>query len=262
MVTHAREHFAAAHFPIFMNEMRIFDQRLARDRELFAEKSKNISGSDLIKAKLAHMVAIDQFSLRYEDDVAERHHLSRKQTLLFREMMRSRIDAIARQNTALTKEILGNLPQRWPLRSEFGDDNGCPASDHAFLIVQHSDHDPTFQQDILTVLRDYEYTLQGKPEYRPDNLAYLHDRVQVNSGLKQRYGTQGRLQNDIWIPFQCESDSIDEINSLRATLKVDGNSTLQEYYEHMNRHIERGKLPELRFILLDPKPDTSASPQP
>jgi hypothetical protein len=49
----------------------------------------------------------------------------------------------------------------------------------AWLLVQHMDKDAEFQQWFLQHLK------QGTEEHK-----YLHDRVAVNSGRKQQYGTQ------------------------------------------------------------------------
>lgn len=69
----------------------------------------------------------------------------------------------------------------WPTISRFG----IEASQAAWLIAQHADHDVDFQS----------YCLQLMKNENPDNLnlthvAYLDDRVRVNQGHLQLYGTQ------------------------------------------------------------------------
>lgn len=63
---------------------------------------------------------------------------------------------------------------------------GKGASNHFFVLVQHCDDDVSFQKQVLTLM---------KPEVDKDNadskgFAYLTDRVLVNSGDLQLYGTQ------------------------------------------------------------------------
>jgi hypothetical protein len=58
------------------------------------------------------------------------------------------------------------------------------------LLVQHADHDPAWQQTVLDSLAPRVKTgdMQGK------YYAYLVDRVAVNAGRLQVYGTQGGCQ--------------------------------------------------------------------
>ena len=74
-------------------------------------------------------------------------------------------------------------------------------SQQAWLLVQHADHDIEFQKHYLKLM---ETALEDK-DIRPENYAYLWDRVQKNSGQPQRYGTQGdcRKKNQ-WEPYKLE----------------------------------------------------------
>ena len=65
---------------------------------------------------------------------------------------------------------------------------GKEGEDAAWLIAQHADLDPKFQQQALELLRDAVEAGQASP----GNLAYLEDRVAVANGLPQMYGTQIR----------------------------------------------------------------------
>ena len=57
----------------------------------------------------------------------------------------------------------------------------------AWIIVQHADHDPDFQEEMLKKL---PFNTLGKKAMK--NRSYLIDRVNVNRGKKQYYGTQAR----------------------------------------------------------------------
>lgn len=74
--------------------------------------------------------------------------------------------------------------QGWFSISEYGE----TADLAAFLIAQHADHDLDFQREILARLD----RLVDAEETRPSGHALLTDRVAVNSGEPQVFGSQGR----------------------------------------------------------------------
>lgn len=63
---------------------------------------------------------------------------------------------------------------------------GKETSDHFFILVQHCDDDPDFQQQVLTLMKSQV----DKNNADSKGFAYLTDRVLVNSGNLQLYGTQ------------------------------------------------------------------------
>jgi hypothetical protein len=70
----------------------------------------------------------------------------------------------------------------WPGRTLAGEEGAAAA----WLLAQHADHDPVQQRAFLDALRGA--VDQGEASSR--HLAYLEDRVRVNAGLPQLYGTQ------------------------------------------------------------------------
>ncbi len=82
-------------------------------------------------------------------------------------------------NTQRMKEIVEQLG--WPTRSKVGGH----ASEMAWLLVQHADHDRAFQKMCLALVKT-----QAAGEVSPGNIAYLEDRVRVGEGRPQIYGTQ------------------------------------------------------------------------
>lgn len=66
------------------------------------------------------------------------------------------------------------------------DEVGATASQALFLVLQHADTKPAIQAEYLPVMR--EAVAEGKA--RPDELAMLEDRVAVNHGRPQIYGSQ------------------------------------------------------------------------
>lgn len=94
--------------------------------------------------------------------------------------------AIDARSTALMRELLGHWD--WIDRQRFG----ARVSQQAWLLVQHADRHPDFQALALERMKPHLET----DGVRPANYAYLFDRVAVNHGRAQRYGTQ-----PLWI---CE----------------------------------------------------------
>lgn len=97
--------------------------------------------------------------------------------VMMREQLKmSLVDAANRKRL---KEIIKE--HGWPGKTLVGGD-GAKA---AWLLVQHADADVNFQRECLRLM---EAAPEG--EVSPKDVAYLTDRVLVNEGKKQRYGTQ------------------------------------------------------------------------
>lgn len=96
---------------------------------------------------------------------------------------------------------------------------GTPASDAAFLLVQHADNDIAFQK---TVLKQMEKLLVTGG-VTPSNYAYLYDRIMVKEQGKQYYGTQFRNMS------KGELFPIDDKENVDVRRKKLGLSTLAEY---------------------------------
>ena len=113
---------------------------------------------------------------------------------------------------------------------------GKEASHNFWLLVQHCDSDPTFQQLVLKAMKKHiEGNNADKGEIQKKDYAYLYDRVQRNTGKKQLYGTQlsfdskGNLfdsTNKIIIP----QDLADPANVDKRRAKM-GLEPLEQYYE-------------------------------
>lgn len=96
---------------------------------------------------------------------------------------------------------------------------GQPASDAAFLLVQHADKDIAFQK---MVLEQMEKLLVTK-DVTTSNYAYLYDRIMVKEHGKQYYGTQFRnISKGELYPI----DDKEHVDERRRKL---GLSTLAEY---------------------------------
>lgn len=94
----------------------------------------------------------------------------------------------------------------WPGRTLVGDE----AAKAAWLLAQHADQDPVQQRAFLDLLRGA--VAQG--EASPAHLAYLEDRVRVNAGQPQLYGTQFTVTGETIGP--CPIEDPERIDERRA----------------------------------------------
>jgi hypothetical protein len=92
----------------------------------------------------------------------------------------ARTEAIDRKNTERMKAIVRE--RGWPGKSAVGADGATAA----WLLVQHADAAPAFQEECLARMEK----MVGAGEVEAADCAYLADRVAVNRGRKQLYGTQ------------------------------------------------------------------------
>jgi hypothetical protein len=110
------------------------------------------------------------------------------------------LEKVDRDNTARMREIVAQ--HGWPTRSLVGED-GAQA---AWLLVQHADAEPEFQRHCLALMR-----AAPAGEVGLDQLAYLADRVDVNAGQPQTYGTQFRFDGERMVPAPLrEPEKVDE----------------------------------------------------
>ncbi|MBP6929696.1 MAG: hypothetical protein KBB77_02045 [Candidatus Moranbacteria bacterium] len=84
-----------------------------------------------------------------------------------------------KRNTERLKEIVAKIG--WPTQSKVGEE----AANAAWLLVQHADHDPEFQQQCLDLMQH-----EPDGEVRKQDRAFLEDRVRVSTGRPTLYGTQ------------------------------------------------------------------------
>lgn len=87
---------------------------------------------------------------------------------------------IDEDNTRWLGEVV--MVRGWPGQTLVGEDGAAAA----WLLAQHADRDPAQQRAFLDALRG----AVDQGEASPSHLAYLEDRVRVNAGQPQLYGTQ------------------------------------------------------------------------
>lgn len=161
---------------------------------------------------MAHPPSSHRHDDQEEGDQEERDHNDEKHPVHGSEMMN--VDA---RHTARMKEIVKEYG--WPTVRMVGSEGATAA----WLLVQHADADPTFQRTCLELMKKLPVG-----EVSTVNLAYLTDRVLVNEGKKQVYGTQFWLQNGKMAPRPIEDEE-----NLEQRRKKAGMQPFSEYLRHM-----------------------------
>ncbi len=122
---------------------------------------------------------------------------------------------VARANADWLKSVIAD--KGWPTYSQVGHD-GAKA---AWLIVQHADHDPAFQAQVLPLV---EHAAKGGEADLPD-LALLTDRVLLAQGKPQRYGSQFTTAGDGTMELRPTED----MDGLDARRQAMGLQPLAQY---------------------------------
>lgn len=94
----------------------------------------------------------------------------------------------------------------WPTQSV----HGGLVPMQAWLLVQHADHDPLFQLEMLRLMEP----LAARGEVSKPNFAYLHDRIMLKLTGEQRYGTQVHCVDGKRRPRPLEDEAA--VDGLRA----------------------------------------------
>ncbi len=95
----------------------------------------------------------------------------------------------------------------------------------AWLLVQHADHDVVFQRACLKLI---EQAAKNGQAHNSD-VAYLTDRVLVNEGKPQLYGTQFHVVKGVRQPRPLHDP--ENVDRRRKSMDL---STIKEYTEFMH----------------------------
>ncbi len=104
-----------------------------------------------------------------------------------------------------------------------------------WLMVQHSDHVPNFQNEVLEKMK----TEVDKDNADPRLYGLLVDRVKLNMGQAQVYGTQVEYNTDTCQAFPKHLADRDQVNQRRQTI---GLEPIEEYLNQMTQsHFEMNR---------------------
>ena len=130
------------------------------------------------------------------------------------------VQEIDAESTAFLKSMVAE--RGWPTISEIGED----AAGAAWLLVQHADADPAFQEQVLELLEP----LVEAGEAKGAHFALLTDRVLLAKGEKQVYATQFETSPDGKVMRPRATVDWENVEARRAAV---GLPTLEEYGESM-----------------------------
>ena len=99
----------------------------------------------------------------------------------------------------------------WPGRTLAGEDGAAAA----WLLALHADRDPARQRAFLDALRG----AVAEGEASPAHVAYLEDRVRVNAGQPQLYGTQFTISGGEFGPCPIEDPQLLDERRAKAGLE-------------------------------------------
>lgn len=106
---------------------------------------------------------------------------------------------------------------------------GKEGSSNFWLLVQHADKHPSFQDSVLTKMK----IEADKGNASLKDYAYLMDRVKINTGQLQIYGTQMVLDSTKTSYTPKPTVEPDKLNERRMSV---GLNTIEEYIKIMNKH--------------------------
>lgn len=165
-----------------------------------------------LQSQLLQMAEVDQ-AVRKKLSDAGWHDAS--------EELRNKVITIDKQNTLKLKALLSG--RTWFTKSEVGE-SGISA---AFLIVQHS-ADYKFKEKMLPLLKQSYTNGEG---ITGQEVALLTDRIRINKGQKQLYGTQADISTGKVI-FEPIANP-DTVDSRRARMKMPSLAFYKKLLEKM-----------------------------
>ena len=177
-------------------------------------QGKKVTQSKISKEIISMRNNDQKYRMKYVQLNAE----GKNETEKFKKVVTKLIE-IDRSNTERMEQIIDEYG--WPTFDKVGEE----ASNAAWLIVQHADRNPFFQEKCLTLLKkELENNL-----INPSNYAYLYDRVQIAKGKKQLYATQSTTNHNMYSekanfqPIENESN----VQKRRASMHIEQHV---EYY--------------------------------
>lgn len=198
-----------------------------------AQAQSNID--TLLVKELQLRFEADQFAANNAVPPASHSHLSLKE-------WKATKDSIYRSNQVRAEQILNKYG--YPGYDVLGKDGTYLY----FALVQHADHDPEFQKRALNMMRqEVEYQNAS-----PQDFAFLTDRVELNTGGKQIYGTQVTYNLISGKASPRPTIDPDQINERRAKVGLEAIETyLADMTDsHMKNNSVTGGVTNVALFLL------------
>lgn len=143
------------------------------------------------------IIQVPIFSSNVDDQVLINHELLNELKLMGQKDLEVRLKTINSGN--FDEEMIKVDQEHLPRLKEIVDKFGWPGlqmvgeegAECMWVLIQHCDEDVEFQKQCLSLLEE----AVGKKDAPKRHLAYLKDRVLVNEGKDQIYGTQLQIIN-------------------------------------------------------------------
>lgn len=166
-----------------------------------------------LKAQLEKIYEKDQFYRRMIDSVRTNYGMNSEEWDGLMQKMTKQDEENKKQITEIIEKY------GWPGKSMVGQQ----ASSAVFLVIQHAD--PATMEKYLPMLRE----AAAKGEALKGSLALMDDRVRMNKGLPQLYGSQLRMNEATqqWELYKVE----DEINLDKRRAEM-GLGPIKDYLKH------------------------------
>lgn len=130
---------------------------------------------------------------------------------------------------AYKRVIRSNFPRIKAILEQYGfpgyDLVGKDASEHYWMLVQHSDFDVAFQKQVLPLMHQQVVKHNATGKF----YAYLADRIEINEGRRQLYGTQITMTASGYQPKPLADSA--HVEQRRKSI---GLNTLPEYLGESN----------------------------
>lgn len=179
-----------------------------------------------IKASLKEVLADDQLHRKeiqtIKEQVSDAEDLKSKQEQI--DFLWHQQQILDNKNQAIVSTILDQ--HGWPIRKEY---KGSEAGQTLFLVIQHADIE--FQERYFPMMQ--KATEGG--EIPPGAFAQLHDNILVSKGLKQRYGTQIKVNPKTNVPYIYPIEDEQNVDIRRAAV---GLNPIAEYAKLYNVEYE------------------------
>jgi len=134
---------------------------------------------------------------------------------------------VDRRNRNRLKEIINEVG--FPNKKMVGKD----AMDGIFFIIQHSDGDKEWQKSQLPKIE----SAVKNGDMESQDYAYLYDRIRINSGEKQLYGTQFLNVDPILKTFElADTEDIDNLDKRRMEI---GMMPIEMYKRFMLKYLSQ-----------------------
>jgi hypothetical protein len=183
-----------------------------KEPELRAELLRRVKADQDVRGEIARLMQSGIAKLADEADFEKSLDTTRKAEFDRLGQAMQRIDT---ENTRRMEEIVDRFG--WPTYALVGKDG----ANAAWLLVQHADLSPKFQQKCLDLM-----TRAPRDQIDWGDLAYLTDRVLLAEGKKQVYGTQFTLENG-----KCKPRSLEDEANVDKRRKEVGLEPLADYFK-------------------------------